>query len=163
MTFSRTDEKYQTLETHLSQDQYLMVHLNPTYPGVLIPENFLASPTLTLKLSYNFQGVTVITPELITAELMFNGKHFSCRIPLAAIWGCTTIAEKNFIWPESLSANSYESLATEMESIKKPKLAVNKQEDISTPSSNLKKIESDPKQEEPVAENKKRPNLTRIK
>ncbi len=158
MTFANTDEKHQTLETHISQDQFILIHLNPAYPGVIIPESFLSGPTLTLKLSYHFQGLTVISKESISAELLFNGKHFSCQIPLGAIWGCTTTAQKNYIWPESLSTDSYANLASEMESIKKPKLAVNKIS--STPKLNSSTNEQEP---EPAPSDTKKPQLTRIK
>ena len=70
MSLIPAPDKYETLKKFL-EDDYVLVHLNPRFEGVVLPEKHNKTPTLTLKLSFNFQGLVELSKKEITARLVF--------------------------------------------------------------------------------------------
>ena len=142
--FSSEKDKFEIINQHMSDDKYLLVHLNPLFEGVEVPENLKASPKLTLKFSYYFAGETKLAKESISAELLFGDMVYNCVVPLAAIWGCTTEDGKNYVWPESINSDTYQGLQQSIDDIKetaakpKPTLLVNKKETTKEKTANKK-------------------------
>lgn len=120
MSIIKSNDKYKTLCELIKQD-HILVHINTGTKGVEIPESYKSTPTLTLKLSMHFQGQMVMAEDVITASLVFDGKYFDCSIPLNSIWGCTSADNKNFIWPESISKDSYDNLKDSFDLVKDEK------------------------------------------
>lgn len=100
----------QEIVKKLLEQEHLLIHINPRAAGVEVPEGHKKGPVLTLKLSYRFQGRMDITPEKISAMLLFNGEYFDCQIPWDAIWGCSSVDGKNFLWPENLDPTTLSGL-----------------------------------------------------
>ena len=79
-----------------------MVHFDARNEASEVPAHLADNPSLTLKLSYAFQGETVYDDEEITAYLKFNGDYFKCVIPWDSIWGLTAEDGNQVIWAEDL-------------------------------------------------------------
>lgn len=73
----------------LVKGDHLLVHLLTAYPGLQIPSQFLSNPSLTLKLSLNFQGELKHDDKEISVYLKFSGQYEHCLIPWGAIWAMT--------------------------------------------------------------------------
>ena len=93
-------EKFALLEQYL-EEEHVLVHVNPSAEGVVLPQDLMANPTTTLKLSHYFARPLDINSERAIAELSFGGKPFKCNVPLAAIWGILSIGGKQHFWPQS--------------------------------------------------------------
>ena len=93
-------EKRETLERFLG-DEHALVHVAPRGDGVVLPEHLTRNPTVTLKLSRYFRGKMDVSKSEVTAELLFGEDYFSCKVPLASIWGMTSIRGQFLMWPES--------------------------------------------------------------
>ena len=91
---------------------HVMLHLDARREGVQLPEHLMNNPSVTLKLSYNFQGSTTIDDRQITSYLRFGGVYHECVIPWSAVWGITASTDENQIWPEDLSRELLLQLAT---------------------------------------------------
>ena len=102
-------EKRSTID-RLLQDDHVLVHLDPSAENTVLPEHLLSDPTVTLKLSFLFNGVMVLEDSSIEAELRFNGQYFSCSIPYVCIWGVTDCKGKSTIWPSSAPPNILQEL-----------------------------------------------------
>lgn len=96
-----SDEKQKSIEKLLDSGDYVLVHLNPRNKDLVVPEYLCKDPSLTLKLSKFFRGKLDISEEQVSADLLFGGKYFTCKIPYDAIWGCTSEKGENLIWPEN--------------------------------------------------------------
>lgn len=83
-------------------DEYVLVHVNPRHEGVRLPPHSQKFPTVTLKISKFFKYPIELTKQGISARLRFGDDYFSCSIPLAAIWGATTVKGETLMWPEEL-------------------------------------------------------------
>lgn len=158
MTFCRSDEKYKILKKHLDLDEFLLVHLIPYFEGVIVPEKYAEQSSLTLKLSYYFRGNLELTEDLITTELRFDGNYFTCSVPLDAVWGCTTLANKNFLWPENIPPESLGSITSELNGMKELFKSLEKTSPMNKPTVIEGKKDSKKKGKE-----RKKPSLKRIK
>lgn len=79
---------------------YCMVHINPLFPGVVLPGHLRKNPTVTLKLSHHFAGIVSVTDSEIAAELIFGGSPFTCIIPIDAVWGVTSSSGVHTTWDD---------------------------------------------------------------
>ncbi len=93
-------EKLKTLNRCLL-DEYVLVHINPKAPDVIVPEQLALQPTVTLKLSRLFRGAMQVKTDRVEAELLFGSSYFKCVLPFNAIWGVTNYKNENFIWGQS--------------------------------------------------------------
>lgn len=95
--------KYEVLNKLLEQE-YLLIHVNPLADGVEVPAYLKKEKTLTLKLSRLFRGTMSIEEEqeLVTADLLFGGKYYTCRVPFHSLWGVTDVKGESLIWPDSI-------------------------------------------------------------
>ena len=84
------------------QGDHIMVHFSSAAPLVDVPESLRGEPSLTLKLSYNFQGATETTEEAITSYLKFSGAYYQCVIPWDSIWGFTSESGEQRLFPEDI-------------------------------------------------------------
>lgn len=164
-----SQEKRETLERFLS-DEHALVHIAPQAEGVELPEHLTKNPTVTLKLSRYFRGKMEISETLVTAELLFGDTYFSCRIPLAAVWGLTSIRGQFLMWPESAPSEvlaSLEQQAIERRSNEeRPALEVPEQVSTDVAHSRDSHPASPSKSDSAstaVQSNKERPKLRRIK
>lgn len=98
----RNKQKEKLLDEWLQELDHALVHLDSRKTGVVVPENYTNNPTLTLKISYNFQGQITLSDEGVTAYLKFSGSYFECQLPWTAIWGVTGSDERNKIWSEDV-------------------------------------------------------------
>ena len=96
-----TKEKFDVINRFLD-DEYLVVHLDPSVEGVILPDYLLKNENITLKLSRLFRGGIEVNDEQIEATLSFNKVPFPCTLPLKAIWGVTNINNENIMWPDSM-------------------------------------------------------------
>jgi stringent starvation protein B len=88
--------------THGLEGQFVLVHFDPHAKGVKVPEFLLDRPSVTLKLSYFFKKILHVTPEKVTAELLFGEVYHTCLIPYEAIWGVAREGEGLMMWPASV-------------------------------------------------------------
>ena len=103
-------ERFEAINRLLEQE-YVLVHLNTGAQDLSIPDNLRANPIVTLKLSRWFRGAMEVSENQISAELLFNGKYFSCLIPLRSIWGATSAKGENLIWPAAVPPGIMQSLS----------------------------------------------------
>ncbi|MBN8547782.1 MAG: hypothetical protein J0M12_00555 [Deltaproteobacteria bacterium] len=99
-----TKPKYEVLNRFLL-DEYVLIHLDPSRAGVVVPNHLTKSQVLTLKLSKLFRGAMELTKEKVTADLLFEQDYFSCTVPLDAVWGATNEKGDTVVWPESAPPN----------------------------------------------------------
>lgn len=90
-------KKKETLE-RLLQGEHVLVHLDSSDDGVIVPAHLKGNIALTLKLSHFFQGAIVIDDTAVKANLVFSGNYFECLIPWHAIWGMTSENQECFLW-----------------------------------------------------------------
>lgn len=98
----KNKQKEKLLDEWLRELDHVLLHLDSRRDGVLVPESYANNPTLTLKISYNFQGQITLSDEKVIAFLKFSGTYFECHLPWAAIWGLTGSDERNKIWSEDV-------------------------------------------------------------
>jgi hypothetical protein len=92
-------EKYDAI-VRLLEDEYALVHLDPAFPGVVLPAHLRGAPSVTLKLSRLFRGALTIGDVQIEADLLFGSTYVTCVVPYGAIWGISSAAGSNIVWPE---------------------------------------------------------------
>lgn len=97
----RTKQKILAFDKWMKGD-HVMVHLDSRCSGVEVPEFLFNQPSLTLKLSYHFQGEVKRDDNAISAYLRFSGTYHKCVIPWTAVWGMTSIEGENSIWAEDM-------------------------------------------------------------
>lgn len=85
----------------LLDDEQVLVHINPTTPGVVIPPHLSENRTVTLRLSRFFKGELCLDDQKVTAELLFGPEYFTCVLPWECIWGASSIRGQEYIWAES--------------------------------------------------------------
>lgn len=85
----------------LLDDEQVLVHINPTTPGVVIPPHLSENRTVTLRLSRFFKGDLSLDDQKVTAELLFGPEYFTCVLPWECIWGASSIRGQEYIWAES--------------------------------------------------------------
>lgn len=84
----------------LLEGDHCAIHINPAFPGTIVPDNLKASPTVTLTISYHFAGSLEVTADKIVTTLIFNGSPFTCTIPMGAIWGVTSEYGVHTTWDD---------------------------------------------------------------
>mgnify|MGYP001068857069 CR=1 FL=1 len=92
----------------------VMVHLDPRYEGVLVPEWLRGDATLRLNIAYGFNLPALeVDEEGIYAVLSFSGQNHGCTIPWAAVFALTLPQEQHDgqVWPESLPSELIETMA----------------------------------------------------
>jgi hypothetical protein len=97
---SATSDQKTTVE-RLLDDEQVLVHINPSTPGVVIPPHLSENRTVTLRLSRFFKGDLSLDTEKVTAELLFGPEYFTCVLPWQSIWGASSIRGQEFIWAEA--------------------------------------------------------------
>lgn len=105
-----TKEKYEAL-TRLLDEEYVLAHLDATLENVLLPEHLMGGNRVTLKLSRLFRGGLDLQEDKIVTDLLFNGRYFTCQIPLVSIWGLTSAQGAHMIWPESVPKDVLEAMS----------------------------------------------------
>lgn len=159
-------EKQETLERMLS-DEHVLVHLAPQAPGVELPDHLRRNPTVTLKLSRHFRGRMEISASEVSAELLFGERYFTCRVPLAAVWGMTSLRGQFLMWPDSAPTEVLATLEQQAQARKAEALAA-EAEDGAAPVPEKPSEPQEPSSPEnlPKGEDtatKQRPKLRRIK
>lgn len=104
-----TKPKYEALNRFLL-DEYVLIHLDPTCAGVVVPAHLTKTQVVTLKLSKLFRGAMELTKEKVSADLLFEQDYFSCVVPLDAVWGATNDKGDTVVWPESAPPNVLKSI-----------------------------------------------------
>jgi hypothetical protein len=96
---ARADQK--TTVERLLDDEQVLVHINPIFPGVMIPSHLAENKTVTLRLSRYFKGELATDEEKITAELLFGSTYITCVIPWGSIWGASSLEGDEYVWREA--------------------------------------------------------------
>ena len=99
-----TKPKFEVLNRFLL-DEYILIHIDPTRPGVVVPAHLMQGQVLTLKLSKLFRGAMDLSQDKVTADLLFEQDYFSCTVPLNAVWGATNDKGETVVWPDSAPPN----------------------------------------------------------
>ena len=97
----RSKQKIKFYEEAMKED-HVLLHLDARKPGVTVPSHLAQNYSLTLKLSYLFQGKTEHNDDEVSSYLKFGDNYFHCIVPWKAIWGITPNKKQNRIWPEDL-------------------------------------------------------------
>jgi hypothetical protein len=100
-TEGSTQPNQETTISRLLNDEQVLVHINPAYPGVAIPDYLMENRTVTLRLSRYFKGRLSTNATEITAELLFGPSYFVCSIPWGSIWGASSVRGEEFVWTEA--------------------------------------------------------------
>jgi hypothetical protein len=120
-TEGKTQANQETTISRLLNDEQVLVHINPAFPGVTIPEYLLDNRTVTLRLSRYFKGRLSTNENQITAELLFGPSYYVCSIPWGSIWGASSVRGEEFVWTEATPPDilhlvlSQEERSTELE------------------------------------------------
>ena len=82
----------------------VMVMLDPTQPGVVLPDSLLGHVSLNLNFSLKY-GLKdfVYDKQGVRATLSFSKRETFCIVPWTAVFGLR-LDEENFIWPETMPA-----------------------------------------------------------
>ena len=96
---AKNKDKIEVINNYL-KDEYMLIHFDARKSGVELPDHLMQNPTVTLKLSYAFQGGMEVTEERVWASLLFSGKYRDCFVPVNSIWGATSSTGANTIWPD---------------------------------------------------------------
>jgi len=88
----------------LLKGDHVLIHVTPAAAGVQLPPHLSTVPWVTLKISRLFRGALEISDHGVAADLLFNGRYFSCRVPFEAIFGCSDENGRTTIWPQSAAA-----------------------------------------------------------
>lgn len=99
-TDRRTQADQKTTIERLLGDEQVLVHINPSQPGVVIPPYLMDNRTVTLRLSRFFKGRLSTDDTTIKAELLFGPDYFECLIPWSSIWGASSVRGEEFVWSE---------------------------------------------------------------
>jgi hypothetical protein len=100
-TEGSTQANQETTISRLLNDEQVLVHINPAFPGVTVPEYLMDNRTVTLRLSRYFKGRLSTNENQITAELLFGPNYFVCSIPWGSIWGASSVRGEEFVWTEA--------------------------------------------------------------
>ena len=96
----------------------VMVHLDPRYEGVEVPEWLKTDATLRLNIAYGFNLPALeVDAEGIYAVLSFGCQNYGCTLPWASIFALTLPDEAHDgqVWPESLPAELFDAMAKAQE------------------------------------------------
>ena len=96
------------------EGDHVLVHLDATRENVEVPAHLKDNPSLTLALSYHFQGETTSDENGIESYLRFRGTYHRCILPWDAIWGMTKPDSENRLWPEDLPATLVAKLGADI-------------------------------------------------
>lgn len=174
-----THEEKKAKFEELMQDEFVLVHLDARDEKVIVPESLAGNPSLTLKMSYAFQGQILHDDEQITAYLKFAGVYVECVIPWSTVWGMTSSDQQQAIWPEDLPKEVMIDIARQQFSAIGKKLFGKKEnenqeaaEEVSEPDEpdnrpQLKSVASNPEKDQgpldPDEKKKKRGHLKVVK
>ena len=92
------NDRISEFNKYLVNDDYLMIHINPQLPGVILPEHLKKSENLNLKISNFFVGKLELLKDKIVTELTFDNELKLCEIPWEAIIGYTAIGKEIVIF-----------------------------------------------------------------
>lgn len=104
-----TKEKHTTI-MRLLEEEFVLIHLDPATEGVDLPAHLMGGPTVTLKVSRLFRGAMNVEGDRVVADLLFGNAYFSCVVPFSAVWGMTSAAGSNIMWPDDTPAEVRERL-----------------------------------------------------
>jgi stringent starvation protein B len=107
---ARNEEKLSLFDEFMKGD-HIMVHIDAKNQSVKVPESLKDNPSLTLKLSYHFQGEITRDEKGIYAYLKFDGNYSECILPWDKIWGITASDGQNKVWPEDMPKELLVSMA----------------------------------------------------
>ncbi len=91
-----------------------MVHCDPMYDGVNLPDYLCDDPVVRLNFAYGFQLPSFdVDGEGISAVLNFNGHRFHCVIPWESVFAITApeFGHEGRFWPGSAPPDVLESFA----------------------------------------------------
>jgi hypothetical protein len=110
---SRNTEKAKLFVEWMEGD-HVLVHIDASRSDVEVPDHLKGNPSLTLALSYQFQGETKSDEHGVESYLRFRGNYHRCVMPWEAIWGMTKPEGENRLWPEDLPESLVAKLGAEI-------------------------------------------------
>jgi len=126
MSISPHAEKRETMLSLLDRG-LVMVHLDPRFEGVVVPDCFGADPTLRLNIAYGFNLPALqIDDEGIYAVLSFGGVNHGCTLPWEAVYAITLPDQQHEgrMWTGSLPAELAEAASAVVEAPPAPTLRI---------------------------------------
>ena len=108
----RNIEKKKTFDEWM-KDDHVLIQLDARQESVAVPENLKADAALTLKLSYLFQGRTLVDEKKITSYLLFGDQYFECIVPWTSIWGIRSCSGEQKVWSEEIPKEIITKMARE--------------------------------------------------
>ncbi|MBP9837524.1 MAG: hypothetical protein KBC84_02310 [Proteobacteria bacterium] len=156
---SKIKEKIKVYQEWIKGD-HILVHIDSSRDEVIVPQHLKGNKSLTLKLSYLFQGETKHNEQEISSFLRFRGQYFECILPWVAIWGITDENGETQIWPDELPIDVLKNMVIKQVSKKEvnPNAAAESKE-----KPKLKLASSEKDNQAPTKESKTVPFLKRIK
>ena len=88
----------------LLEQEFALVYVDSEAPELLVPPELKSAPSITLKLSNNFNGKMELREDLIYAELLFGDHYSTCEIPYPAIWAMADTVAIVKTWSEAIPA-----------------------------------------------------------
>lgn len=96
-------QKAEVVQLLLATEGRVMLCLDATQTGVIVPRRFASDKGLRLILNKNMPQSIEITPHGIESELRFGGIPHFCVIPFAALWGVfNPDTNHGMFWTESM-------------------------------------------------------------
>jgi stringent starvation protein B len=93
-----------------------MLCLDARYKGVRVPPQHTKHHALRLILNRNFPQPIEVTDEGVSANLSFNGRRFTCYIPMEALWAAfNPQTMQGMMWPDSMPAEVKAEFAARQE------------------------------------------------
>jgi hypothetical protein len=86
------------IETELNKGKVL-VHFDPRYENVRVPENLKSEPVLALNFSHHFPlANTTLAPLSLEANLSFSGVRYWCAVTYESIFCISPVSDKQPHW-----------------------------------------------------------------
>jgi len=93
-----------------------MLCLDARYKGVRVPPQHTKHHALRLILNRNFPQPIDVTAAGVSANLSFNGRRFTCYIPMEALWAAfNPQTMQGMMWPDSMPAEVKAEFAARQE------------------------------------------------
>jgi stringent starvation protein B len=103
----------------LLEGDHVLLHIAPTFEGVKIPESLQRQQSVTLKVSWKFQGKMELKATCVSALLKFSEGYRLCEIPYGAIWAVTDESGKSMMLADNSKPSSAQNGQPEKSSTSK--------------------------------------------
>jgi stringent starvation protein B len=90
----------------LLKEEFVLVHINTSVEGVMLPPHIAHLESVPLKISRLFKGGLELRNDSIVTDLRFDDSYFTCILPYESIWLVAGSKGPVLQWLESAPADA---------------------------------------------------------